>query len=351
MKSKNGKIKIILSGGGTGGSVTPLLAIAETLGDDYYFTWIGTNNGIERQMTEGYPFVYIPIPAGKLRRYFSFHNLLDIFNIISGLVQCLFILKKEKPDLIISAGGFVSVPVAWAAKLLNIKVIIHQQDIRPGLANRLMAPCASIITTAFEKSVEDYGKKAVWIGNPIRSIFLSVKARENKRPCILILGGGTGSESINRLVQESIEGIVTFAEVVHITGKHNAKSRLTKDVGSYQSYDLLDNTHIAQAMAKADIVVTRAGLGTLSELSFLGKPSVIIPIPDSHQEDNADYFFEHQAAIVLNQKTLNSEIFISTLKELCTSQARREELASNIKKAMKQGANEAMKQIINRLIF
>jgi len=353
MKSKTRSNSIVLSGGGTGGSVTPLLAIAESLPKDIKIIWIGTHNGIERTMTSGYHFEYIPIAAGKLRRYFSFQNILDSVNIIVGFLQSVSILYTHKPKLVITAGGFVSVPLAWAAKLLGIPVIIHQQDIRPGLANKLMVPCASIITTAFEKSLKDYGDKALWIGNPIRSAFAKAtesKSEENNRPCILVLGGGTGSESINRLVKESIDQIVSFAEVVHITGKHNAKSQLKKEIVGYQSYDLLDNDHIAQAMAKADIVVTRAGLGTLSELSFLGKACVIIPIPDSHQEENANYFKEHDAAIVLDQRILTPETFASVLNDLSSNESKRKELASNIRNAMKQGANEAMVEIIEKYI-
>ncbi len=351
MKSRIRNNAIVLSGGGTGGSVTPLLAVAESLPKDNKIIWIGTHNGIERTMTAGYDFNYIPIAAGKLRRYFSLQNLIDLINIKIGFLQSLSILYKHKPKLVITAGGFVSVPVAWAAKILGIPVIVHQQDIRPGLANKLMASCASIITTAFEKSLKDYGKNAVWIGNPIRSAFLSIQATQNNRPCILVLGGGTGSESINTLVKNSIEQIVSFADVVHITGKHNAKSELKKEIVGYQSYDLLDNSYIAKALAGADIVVTRAGLGTLSELSFLGKASVIIPIPDSHQEENANYFKEHDAAIVLDQKTLTPETFISTLKDLSSNELKRNELASNIRKAMKQGANDAMVEIISKYIF
>lgn len=350
MSSKPNNNKIILSGGGTGGSVTPLLAIAESLPENINVIWIGTHNGIERRMTAGYDFKYIPIAAGKFRRYFSLQNIIDIINIKIGFLQSLSILYKHKPKLVITAGGFVSVPVAWAAKILGIPVIIHQQDIRPGLANKLMAPCASIITTAFEKSLKDYGKNAIWIGNPIRSAFFSTQASSNKRTSILVLGGGTGSESINKLVKDSIEEIVGFADLVHITGKHNVKSELKKDINGYQSYDLLDTVHIVKAMTKADIVVTRAGLGTLSELSFLGKASVIIPIPDSHQEDNANYFKEHDAAIVLDQKALTTEAFISVVEDLSSNEAKRNELASNIKKAMKQGANEAMVGIIKKLI-
>jgi UDP-N-acetylglucosamine--N-acetylmuramyl-(pentapeptide) pyrophosphoryl-undecaprenol N-acetylglucosamine transferase len=216
-QSENNKQRIVLSGGGTGGSVTPLLAIAESLMEKFperfEFHWVGTATGIERRMTDSYSFTYHAIAAGKLRRYFSGQNFIDIINIIAGFFQSLNILIKLKPSLVISAGGFVTVPLAWAAKLLDIQVLIHQQDIRPGLANKLMAPCATTITTAFEKSLLDYGEKARWIGNPIRSAFKNLSPKETESNQILVLGGGTGSESLYRFVKNNIEKILEFGKV------------------------------------------------------------------------------------------------------------------------------------------
>ncbi len=351
---ENNKERIILSGGGTGGSVTPLLAIGESLKeafpDRFEFHWVGTDTGIERRMTDSYPFVYHAIAAGKLRRYFSAQNFIDIINIIAGFFQSLNILIKLKPSLVISAGGFVSVPLAWAAKLLDIKVLVHQQDIRPGLANKLMSPCASLITTVFEKSLLDYGEKARWIGNPIRSAFKNLSLNTTQSNQILVLGGGTGSESLNRFVKNNIEKILEFAKVVHITGKHDVKSQLKNDLPGYQSYDLLDTVHVAKAINDADLVVTRAGLGTLSELSYLGKATIIIPIPHSHQEDNARYFSAHDAAFVLDQEYLNDEVFVAGLKKLILNMDERIKLATNMKQAMKQGANEEIVKLIDGLL-
>lgn len=349
------KNNIILSGGGTGGSVTPLIALAEEMElrhpGTYAFHWIGTDSGIERRLTSAYPFVYHSIAAGKLRRYFSVQNFLDWINIVIGFFQSLVLLHSLKPRIVMSAGGFVSVPLIWAARLMDVPVLVHQQDFRPGLANKLMAPFATAITTVFEKSVSDYGAKAQWIGNPMRQQIKAARGEAHSKPCLLVLGGGTGSQSINELITANLKDLLEFVDVVHITGKHNVRSALREDLPGYQSYDLLDGFHMAKAMVNADMVLTRAGLGTLSELSYLGKTTIIIPIPDSHQEDNANYFSEHKAAIVLNQKSLNNEVFVSLLRDLSSNQIKREELSHNIKQVMKQDANETMMEIVDKLLL
>ena len=176
MLSQNKKfVKIILTGGGTGGSVAPLLGVAEMLqrrdakscvstDAGYEFLWIGTKHGPERAMVEREKIEFIAIPSGKMRRYASFKNFIDPFFILAGFFKSLYIILKWKPDFVMSAGSFVSVPVIWAAWLLRVPSLVHQQDARPGLANVLMAPFAGVITVTFEKSLMDYGKKAVWIG-------------------------------------------------------------------------------------------------------------------------------------------------------------------------------------------
>ncbi len=350
-QSAGKKIKIILTGGGTGGSVTPLLAIADELAcgeGRYSFTWIGTNDGVERYLTAHYPFTYKPIASGKLRRYFDIRNLTDIALIIIGFFQAFFILLSERPRLIVTAGSFVSVPVVWAGWLLGIPSLVHQQDIVPGLANKLMAPFARVITVAFEKSLSDYGKKAAWVGNPVRKEFITAQQNPPKpaRKNIVVLGGGTGSEAINSLIADSLPGLTPVADVVHITGQRPVA--VEEAVPHYYSYEMLDPEHIAQALAGADLVVCRAGLGTLSELAFLGKPAVVIPIPDSHQEINAKYFQDRDAAIVLAQRTLDPDSFTATVKDMLDHEERREKMSQNMQEAMKTGANQAMHQMIDK---
>lgn len=355
--TNDSRTRIVLTGGGTLGSVTPLLAIADEFialdHDQFSLMWIGTSLGVERNLTSDYPFIYRSILAGKLRRYFSLRNFVDIFSLFIGFWQSLFILLAFHPRLIISAGSFVSVPVVWAAKLLGIKVLIHQQDIRAGLANKLMAPMANIITVAFEKNLADYGSKAIWIGNPVRKEFKGYKNNEinNEFPVLLVLGGGTGSEAINSLVAKNLEDLTKICKIIHVTGKHDIKPLLNmKTSENYQAYDLLNTPNMALSLSKADLVISRAGLGTLTELAYLSKPSVIIPMPNSHQEDNASYFAEKRAIILLDQKTITDEEFIKAIKDLISDKTKLAELGKKINSSMKENSNETMIEVIKKLL-
>ena len=356
MDSNNKKYKILLTGGGSGGSVMPLLAVAEELKDrEVEFLWLGTSFGPERDMVERAGIKFRAISGGKWRRYFSLKNLTDIFKIKFGFWQAFFIMLKRHPCLVISAGSFISVPVIWAAWILRVPVLIHQQDIVPGLANKLMAPLARVVTVAFEKSLADYGKKAVWIGNPVRqSLKFPISNFQfpiNKNsPVALIMGGGTGAEAINKLVAESLSELTKFCNIIHITGKDKGIRNQESGIRNYVSYEFLDVEQMAEVMKAADLVVTRAGMGFLSELSYLGKPSIIIPLPDSHQETNAEFFKDKKAAVVIKQKNLTAENFAPIIKGLLADEKKLKELSINIGQAMRKEANQAMLKIINKII-
>ncbi|MBU0636914.1 MAG: undecaprenyldiphospho-muramoylpentapeptide beta-N-acetylglucosaminyltransferase [Patescibacteria group bacterium] len=360
MDFKDKKYKILLTGGGTSGSVTPLLAIAEELktapqGGDFEFLWLGTKYGPEKNMVEQAGIKFKVITGGKWRRYFSLQNFSDLFKIKIAFFQSFFILLKYRPDLAISAGSFISVPVVWAAWLLGVKVLIHQQDVRPGLANKLMAPLAKIITVTFEKSLKDYGKKAIWIGNPVRKQFLNkdLKKKNNLQeslPIVLILGGGTGAITINKLVEESLSELTKFCQIIHITGKNKTITNHKSQIINYTKYEFLNLEQMARAYDSADLIVSRCGMGTLSELSCLGKPVILIPLLDSHQEDNAAIFSQAKAGVVLEQKKLTSQELISEIKKLIKDKELQKRLNQNIVKVMKQGANKAIIEIIKSLI-
>ena len=312
-------MKVILSGGATGGSVTPLLSVANELNKKIQgnvdFLFIGTKKGYpERVLVERSEMEYHGIHSGKLRRYFAWQNFLDPFKIILGFFESLFILLKYRPDVIFSAGGFVSVPLIWAGFFLGIPTVIHQQDIRPSLSNKLTSCLAKKITVSFKKSLNDFPKtKTILTGNPVRKeILLGNKERAIKRfnlernlPTILVIGGGTGAEKINQLIFSIIPQLVEFCQVIHLTGKDKlsrfAGSRTAGKINSrYHSYEFLTE-EIADAYAAADLVISRAGMGVLTELAVLAKPAIIIPIPQSHQEANALYFAKNKAIILLNQ--------------------------------------------------
>lgn len=353
-------IKIILSGGGTGGSATPLLAIAEDLRRHHAvpvdFLFIGTSSGPERQLAEKENMIFKSIPSGKLRRYFSLMNFVDPFFVLIALIKSFFLILNYKPDLIITAGSFVSVPTIWAGWLLRVPVLVHQQDIRPGLANKMMAPFASRITVTFKKSLQDYGSKAVWTGNPVRqSLEMNIDgdARSyffhtmNGLPVVLVLGGGTGAESINNLVYDSLPVLTGKCRIIHQTGK--GKGRHVHN-DNYKYFEFMDNEHMAKAFKAADIVVSRCGMGTLTEIAYFKKPAILIPMPDSHQEENAQIFLDNRAAIVLHEKNMDSKSFTETIIGLISDRAKRDALATMAENVIKPGAKQEILRIINELI-
>jgi len=355
----NNNKKIMLTGGGTAGSVTPLLVIAQRLQAEggFEFLFVGTKNGIEKEMVAGAKIFYTPIKYGKLRRYFSIKNFSDLFKIFIAFWQSIFLIIKYQPDLILSAGSFVSVPVIWAGWVLRRKILIHQQDIRPGLANKLMAPFADVITVTFEKSLLDYGEKAIWTGNPSQLSFKNnllsteeiknIFKLKNNLPIILITGGGTGAEAINKLVAESLDELTKFSQIIHTTGKGK---KIFSETENYHQFEFLPIEEMTEALRISSLVVSRAGLGTLTEIASAKKPVIIIPMPDSHQEDNANYFAEKGGVIYLDQKKLNKKNFVDNIKSILTDQALKDKLSRNFSLVFKQNAEEEITKVIKKII-
>lgn len=361
---------IILTGGGTGGSVAPVLAIAEIIKHskleihNSMFVWIGTNNGPEKNLVRHHGIEFISIHSGKLRRYFSWKNFSDPFKILLGFFQSLYVLTYMKPSLIISAGSFVSVPVVFAGWLLRIPVLVHQLDSRPGLANKLMAPFAKVVTVTLEKSLKDYGDKAVLIGAFIRESFRDIKLSKkfiqeklglkSEKPAVLVMGGGTGANAINNLVVENINELSKFCQIIHITGKGKQSElnfKLEENFKEYKSFEFLNTDGLIKVFGVADLVVSRAGMATLIELSQLAKPSIIIPMPDSHQEDNAKILSDANAAIVLNQNNLSTSDFVYNIKKLINDDILKKILSDNISTVIKRGDSVKIEHLINNLIY
>lgn len=350
-------MKIIFAGGGTMGSVTPLLAVLEEIrkqASEAEFLWLGTKSGPEKKIVEKYGIAFQTIPSGKLRRYFSGWNFIDPFLILAGLLKSFAIIIKFKPQVILSAGGFVAVPVIWAGWLLRVPSLVHQQDVRPGLANKLTAPFAKIVTVAFSDSLR-YFPRGIVIGNPVRQeIFAGGKERafasfklERNLPTLLVLGGGTGALALNKIVVRAAPEILKFCQIIHITGgrldelsKFEAEA-LQKENARYHFFDFLVEL-LKDAYVVADLVVSRAGMGTLTELAVLGKPTILIPIPKSHQEDNAWYFKRRNAVYILEQEKLTPEIFVAAVQELINNKAELENLSRNIKEIVPSDAAQKM---------
>ncbi|MFZ5391009.1 MAG: glycosyltransferase, partial [Patescibacteria group bacterium] len=282
--------KIICLGGGTLGSVTPLLAVVEELlkrRNDLEIIWWGTYNGPESRLVKAAGLPFVAWPAGKWRRYFSWRNLTDLLVIFYAFIKAWFCLKKESPAILLTAGGFVAVPIAWAAWFRGIPVLAHQQDAIVGLANRLLKPIAVKFTLTLSDSFKDFIKsdKTILTGNAVRMGFLNPPSVSRARQLlglsvdkktIVFLGGGTGADFINNLVVDNLAELTKLGQVIHLTGL--AKSISVESSLNYKTIDLTsDSLNVLQA---ADVVVSRAGLSTLSELAALAKPAIIIPMPD-----------------------------------------------------------------------
>ncbi len=343
------------------GSVVPLLAVVESLKDkqpDIDCYWLGTKHGPEAEFIKNYNIDFKAIAAGKMRRYLSWQNLADIFKVLAGFFQALVWLWRWRPQVIVSAGGYVAVPVVWAGWLLGIPSLIHQQDVRPGLANKLCARAARKITVCFDRSAKYFkARKTEIVGNPVReALRVAVDSSPKKRlkqkyglredmPLVLIMGGGTGSMALNKLTIDSLDELVKFVQVAHISGGRLGQTGKQKlDLENYYHYEfLVDNTDFLWA---AEVVVSRAGMGSLTEVAYLSKPAVIIPIPDSHQEDNADYFFQHGGVVKLSQANLDKNKFVKAIKTLVVNRKQAQKLGQRVHQLIKWGAEERIAEIV-----
>ncbi len=306
----------MFSGGGTLGPVVPLLAIAEIYkkhNPQAEFFWVGTQNGPEKELIAQYNIPFFTIMSGKLRRYISLWNFFDIFKIFFGFLQSLFFLWQKKPDLLITAGGFVSVPLHFAAFTLGIPAWVHQQDVQVGLANKLMSYTATKITTALRDSQSYFSEdKTEWIGNPVRDLSVNNINESRKKfnipegvPVILAMGGGTGSNSINKLVIEALPAWPRDWHVIHLVGKERPRElqeNATNVFPNYHVYQFL-KTEMKDAYAVADVVIARAGFASITELAALGKASILLPMSLTHQEINAKLLSDNKAAIVMDERT------------------------------------------------
>jgi UDP-N-acetylglucosamine--N-acetylmuramyl-(pentapeptide) pyrophosphoryl-undecaprenol N-acetylglucosamine transferase len=279
--------RIVFTGGGTAGHVTPNIALFPTLKKlGYDIHYIGSYDGIEKKLIEDYRIPYYGIATGKLRRYFDIKNFSDPFRVIKGCHEAKKILKTLKPDVVFSKGGFVSVPVVRAAASLKIPCIIHESDMTPGLANKLCIPVATKICCTFPETMQQVpADKAVLTGSPIRAELLHgnrLKGMElcgftTSKPVIMVIGGSQGAAGINTLVRDALPQLLEDFQVVHICGKDKIDNLLlnTKD---YKQFEFVKDD-LKDIFAMADIVISRAGANAICELLALKKPNLLIPLP------------------------------------------------------------------------
>jgi UDP-N-acetylglucosamine--N-acetylmuramyl-(pentapeptide) pyrophosphoryl-undecaprenol N-acetylglucosamine transferase len=309
-----GKKKIVLTGGGTAGHVTPNIALLPALREaGYEVAYVGSENGIERELMRDCGIPYIGVPTGKLRRYFDLKNFTDPFRVIKGYGKARQFLKSYRPDVVFSKGGFVSVPVVRAAASLKIPCVIHESDMTPGLANKLCYGAASKVCCNFPETVDKLPKgKAVLTGTPIRAeLFTGDReeglricgfAQETEKPVLMIMGGSQGAQSVNEAVRRHLDELLQDFRVVHLCGA--GKYDASKDgVEGYKQFEYVKED-LKHLFAAADIIVSRAGANAIFEILALQKPNLLIPLSIGTRGDQ-----------ILNARSFEAQGFSKVLVE------------------------------------
>lgn len=320
--------RIILTGGGTAGHVTPNIALMPKLRDlGYDIQYIGSYDGIEKKLIEELQVPYYGISSGKLRRYFDLKNFSDPFRVVKGFFQAKKVLKELKPDIVFSKGGFVSVPVVQAAKQLHIPVIIHESDMTPGLANKLAIPAATKVCCNFPETVPYLpAGKAVVTGSPIREELrsgnrlaaLKFCGFTAQKPVLLIIGGSLGSVAVNQAIRAILPQLLEVFQVVHLCGKGNLDTSLEGTAG-YVQFEYIKQ-ELADLFALADVVVSRAGANAICELLELRKPNLLIPLSAAASRGdqilNANSFQKQGFSDVLQEEEITSDVLLSHILAL-----------------------------------
>lgn len=320
--------RIILTGGGTAGHVTPNIALLPRLKElGYDIHYIGSYTGIEKELIEQFGIPYHGISSGKLRRYFSLQNFTDPFRVLKGFGEANKLIKSLKPDVIFSKGGFVSVPVVMAGKKCHVPTIIHESDMTPGLANKLSIPSATKVCCNFPETLEHLPKeKAVLTGSPIRQELLSGSKEAAlafcgltpDKPVILIVGGSLGSVAVNNAVRAILPELLKEFHVIHLCGKGKTDESL-KNLKGYVQFEYIKQ-ELKDLFALCDIVISRAGANAICELLALHKPSLLIPLSANASRGdqilNARSFERQGFSVVLEEEELNNQVLLDAIHKL-----------------------------------
>ncbi len=326
--------KIVLTGGGTAGHVTPNLALLPSLQEaGFLITYMGSYDGIEKRLVEDFGIPYVGISTGKFRRYLDVKNLTDPFRVIKGYTEARKFLKEYRPDVVFSKGGFVSVPVVRAAASLKIPCIIHESDMTPGLANKLCFPVAKKICCNFPETYKMLPEeKAVLTGTPIRAELaqgnkltgLEMCGFTANKPVIMVIGGSLGAMNVNKAVRDALPQLLEKYQVVHLCGKDKMDNLLLTTPG-YKQFEYL-KTELKDIFAMADIVISRAGANAICELLALRKPNILIPLPASSSRGdqllNAASFESQGFSIVLHEDDLTTALLVDKVNELYENRQR-----------------------------
>ena len=322
---------IVLTGGGTAGHVTPNIALIPKLKEaGYKISYIGSYDGMERKLIEDLGIPYYGISSGKLRRYFDPKNFSDPFRVVKGYFEAKKLLKKLKPNVVFSKGGFVSVPVVLAAKACKVPALIHESDMTPGLANKLCIPSAAKVCCNFPETVKCLPEnKAVLTGTPIRQELLSGDAREGlkfcgfnaAKPVILVIGGSLGSVAVNTAVRSILPELLKDFQVIHLCGKDKLDASLNGTEGYVQFEYIKDE--LPDLFAAADLIISRAGANAICEISALAKPNILIPLSANASRGdqilNARSFERQGFSMVMEEEELTDEKLLAAVHKLYDS--------------------------------
>ena len=345
--------KILLTGGGTAGHVTPNMALIPGLKEmGFDIKYIGSYDGIEKRLIEEMHISYEGISSGKFRRYLSIKNFTDPFRVIKRYGEAKKIIKNYKPDLLFSKGGFVSVPVIFAAKKYKIPIIIHESDMTPGLANKISIPYAQTICYNFPETAEFLSKdKALLTGSPIRQELKQGDKLAGVRMCdftvnkpiIMVIGGSLGAVAVNEAIRSSLDILLKKYQIVHLCGKGKMDESLNNRTG-YKQFEYI-KAELKDLFAMSDFVISRAGANAISEIVALRKPSILIPLSAKASRGdqilNAESFRQQGFSEVISEQYLTSELLISTIDFVYNNHQK------YIDAIDKAGTTDAVKIILN----
>ena len=319
--------KIIFTGGGTAGHVTPNLALMDALSDRYEMEYIGSYQGIEKELVEKTGVVYHGISSGTLRRYFDWKNFTDPFRVLKGFREAKKLMRSQKPDLVFSKGGFVAVPVVIAAKKAGVPVIIHESDMTPGLANKLCISSADKICVNFPETLKYLPEnKAVLTGSPIRKeLFQGDRLRGlqfcgfgTEKPVILVVGGSTGAAALNEAVWNLLPTLLKRFQIVHLCGKGKSNPAYDGTEG-YVQFEYV-NKELRDIFAASSLVISRAGANAICELLALKKPNILIPLTAAASRGdqilNAESFEQQGYSYLLKEEELTNETLLTAINEV-----------------------------------
>ncbi len=342
-------MRVLVSGGGTGGHIYPALAVAMQLRDKYQaeILYLGSDDGLETELAPAAGFALATVRAGKLNRYVSWRTVTGVARVPVGMGQAVSIVRNFKPRVAFTSGGYVAVPTGLAARMNGVPLLMHQQDVPPNLSNRLIAPIATRISVAFSDSLAFFpARKTLQLGNPVRQAILDVRQQSPQEarkalgcdaelPLLLVTGGSQGARHLNQEVCRALPDLLKQCQVLQISGKKlfEETRKLSEGVLAGGNEELRGRYHLVPymdaemplALQAASLVICRSGAATLSELAVLGKPSILVPLPpalgSSPQEANAEMFRKKQAAQVIRNDNLKPEILVERVMSIISSTA------------------------------